>query len=72
MPKVKAYDHEPFEKTMRRFKKAVDKSDILKDLRQKEFHEKPSAVRKRKQAAAVKRAQKTEYENRLPNQDRKY
>lgn len=72
MPKVKSYDNEPFEKTLRRFKKAVDKSDILKDLREKEFHEKPSAVRKRKMAAAVKRAQKIERETQLPNKNRKF
>lgn len=72
MPKVTSYSNEPFEKTLRRFKKAVDKSNILKDLRKKEFHEKPSSVRKRNNAAAVKRAQKIHLENQLPNQNRKY
>lgn len=72
MPKVTSYSNEPFEKTLRRFKKAVDKSDTMKDLRKKEFHEKPSSVRKRNKAAAVKRAQKIHSENQLPNQNRKY
>lgn len=72
MPKVTSYSNEPFEKTLRRFKKAVDKSNILKDLHKKEFYEKPSSIRKRTKAAAVKRAQKILQEHQLPNQNRKY
>lgn len=72
MPKVTSHTNEPFEKTMGRFKKAVDKSNILKDARKKEFFEKPCAVRKRTKAAAVKRSQKIHQENQLPNQNRKY
>jgi len=44
-PKFKG---EPFEKMFRRFRNQVDRAGILKDLRKKEFYEKPSAVRHRK------------------------
>lgn len=72
MPKVTSHSNEPFEKTLRRFKKAVDKSNILKDTRKYEFYEKPSSIRKRNKAIAIKRAQRIQQENQLPNQNRKY
>jgi len=40
---------------MRRFKRSVEKTGLLTDLRAREFYEKPTAERKRKLAAAVKR-----------------
>lgn len=72
MPRVTTRPNEPFEKTMRRFKKAVDRADILQDLRDREFHEKPSLKRKKTRAAAIKRTQKEMRENQLPNRNRKY
>jgi small subunit ribosomal protein S21 len=72
MPTVKVRDNEPFEVALKRFKKIVDNSDVLKDLRKKEYYEKPSAKRKRRKAAAVKRWEKKSQENQLPNQNRKY
>lgn len=53
---VKARSGESFESLMNRFKKVVEKSGILADLKRHEFYEKPSVRRKRKQAAASKRA----------------
>jgi len=53
---VKAKEGERFESLLRRFRKAVEKSGVLSDLRKKEFFEKPSVKRKRQQAAARKRA----------------
>jgi small subunit ribosomal protein S21 len=53
---VKAKAGESFESLMKRFKKAVERSGILTDLKKHEFYEKPSVKRKRKQAAARKRA----------------
>ena len=55
---VKLKPGESFESLMKRFKKAVERSGILSDLRKHEFYEKPSVQRKRKQAAARKRAVK--------------
>ena len=47
-----------FEAAMRRFNKAVEKANTLNDVRKHEFYEKPSEVRKRRKAAAVKRARR--------------
>lgn len=67
MPKVSLkHPNESFESLMRRFKKAVEKSDILKVLREYEAYEKPCEMRKRKKAAAVKRWARTRYELSLP------
>lgn len=49
---------ESFDSLLRRFKKSVDKEDILKDYRKKEFFEKPCSKRKRAKAAARKRTEK--------------
>jgi len=68
MAKVKLkHPKESFESLLRRFKKAVDKDDIIKDFRKNEFFEKPSEKRKRAKAAAIKRAQKQRTSEALPN-----
>ena len=68
MPTVRVKENEPFEVALRRFKRTVEKTGLLTELRAREFYEKPTAYRKRKLAAAVKRHYK-----RLRNQtlDRK-
>ena len=43
------------EKALRKFKKKIQASGILDDLRSKEFYEKPTTARKRKKAAAIAR-----------------
>lgn len=48
-----------FERALRKFKKKVDESGVLKDVRNHEFYEKPSQERKAKKAAARKRWLKT-------------
>lgn len=55
MPVVNVRDNEPFDIALRRFKRACDKAGIPSKLRQMEFYEKPTAKRKRKKLAAVKR-----------------
>lgn len=55
MPSVKIKDTEPFDIALRRFKRACEKAGVLAEVRSREFYEKPTAVRKRKAAAAVKR-----------------
>lgn len=55
MPTVKVKDTEPFDVALRRFKRSCEKAGILAEVRRREFYEKPTAVRKRKAAAAVKR-----------------
>lgn len=60
------HPNESFESLMRRFKKSVERSDILKILREYEAYEKPSERNKRLKAAAVKRWKRREYELSLP------
>ncbi len=55
MPAVKLRENEPFEVALRRFKRTCEKAGVLTETRRREFYEKPTAVRKRKAAAAVKR-----------------
>ncbi|MEH6627235.1 MAG: 30S ribosomal protein S21 [Motiliproteus sp.] len=65
MPSVKVRDSEPFDIALRRFKRSCEKAGVLAEVRRREFYEKPTSVRKRKAAAAVKRhAKKLLRENR--------
>ena len=55
MPSVRMKENEPFEVAMRRFKRTCEKAGVLSEVRRREFYEKPTSIRKRKKAAAVKR-----------------
>lgn len=55
MPKVKIKPEENFESALRRFKRKCDKENIMSEKRRREFYEKPTEVRARKHAAAIKR-----------------
>ena len=55
MPTIRVKENEPFEVALRRFKRTIEKSGLLTELRAREFYEKPTAERKRKKAAAIKR-----------------
>lgn len=55
MPNIRIKEHESFDVAVRRFKRACEKAGIPAKLRQIEYYEKPTAKRKRKRAAAVKR-----------------
>ena len=55
MPSVKVKENEPFDVALRRWKRTCEKAGVLSEVRRREFYEKPTAVRKRKAAAAVKR-----------------
>jgi small subunit ribosomal protein S21 len=58
MPGIRLKENEPFEVAIRRFKRTIEKTGILTELRAREFYEKPTSERKRKLAAAVKRHHK--------------
>ena len=58
MPAIRVKENEPFEVAMRRFKRGIEKTGLLTELRAREFYDKPTTERKRKNAAAVKRLQK--------------
>ncbi len=55
MPNVRVKENEPFEVALRRFKRSCEKAGVLAEVRRREFYEKPTAERKRRAAAAVKR-----------------
>ena len=58
MPAVRVKENEPFDIALRRFKRSCEKAGVLAEVRRREFYEKPTSVRKRKKAAAVKRSLK--------------
>jgi small subunit ribosomal protein S21 len=66
MPTIRLKENEPFDVALRRFKRAVEKTGLLTELRAREFYEKPTAERKRKHAAAVKRRYKRMRSQMLP------
>ena len=55
MPSIKLREGESLDSAIRKLKRAVEKTGTPKELRQREFYEPPSKVRKRKAAAAKKR-----------------
>lgn len=55
MPGIKVKDGESFESALRRFKKQVEKSGVLSEVRKREYFEKPSIKKKKKMIAARKR-----------------
>ena len=65
MPSIKIKTNESFDIGLRKFKRACEKAGIIPEIRKREFYEKPTSVRKRKAAAAVKREAKNLRSNRL-------
>ncbi len=63
MPSVRIRDNEPFDFALRRFKRACEKAGVLAEAHRREYYEKPTQVRKRKAAAAVKRHRKRQSKN---------
>jgi small subunit ribosomal protein S21 len=55
-----------FNSALRKFKKKVDDSGLLEDLRAKMFYEKPTTERKRKKGAAKARLRKRLRDQSLP------
>ena len=49
---------ENLERALRRFKRKVQRSGLYSELRKRRFYEKPSAQRKRKREAAIRRARR--------------
>ena len=59
------HKEESFESLMRRFKKSCEKSNIILDVKKKEFYEKPSSVGKRTRDIAKKKEQKRQEDQRI-------
>ncbi|MDD5456917.1 MAG: 30S ribosomal protein S21 [Candidatus Margulisbacteria bacterium] len=47
--------NESFDKVLRRFKKKVKEEGILQEVKKREFYEKPSEIKKRRDRAAARR-----------------
>ena len=58
MTGVRAGDNESFESLLKRFNKRVQQDGILSEIRHREYFEKPSVKRKRKEAAKKRKAAK--------------
>ena len=63
---VTVRETENINQALRRFKKKVDESGLLEDLRSKEFYEKPTTARKRAKGAAKARWRKKLRDQQLP------
>jgi small subunit ribosomal protein S21 len=48
-------ENEPFDKALKRFKRLVEKEGILTEVRRRQFYEKPSEKKKRRERQARKR-----------------
>ena len=59
-------EFENINQALRRFKKKIDESNILEDIRKNEYYEKPTTTRKRKKSAAKSRWAKVLREAELP------
>lgn len=58
MPSVRIKQDEPFDLILRRFRRSCEKAGVFTESRRREFYEKPTSIKKRKAAAAVKREKK--------------
>ncbi|MCD4814391.1 30S ribosomal protein S21 [bacterium] len=58
MIEIRVKDSENFEAALRRFKKEVQQSGVLSEMRRREHYEKPSVKKKLKILAAKKKARK--------------
>ena len=72
MVKLQVREKESIQEAVRRFRKLVERSGIKKEMRRREFYEKPTSVRKRKAAAAVKRHLKKISREQARMQQRRY
>lgn len=55
---IKVRDNESFEKALKRFTKACEKSGLMADIKKHQHFEKPSERRKRKENAAKRKMRK--------------
>ncbi len=67
MTKVLLKENEPFDVVMRRFRRTVERTGLIQELKSRMAYEKPTTERKRKKAAAVARLRKQIRCAQLPN-----
>ena len=68
--RIKARAGESVEQMMKRFKKLCEKEGLVKDIKRKEFYEKPSERRRRAMRKAVNRRIRETMPNRSPRPPR--
>ena len=56
---------ESFESLLRRFKKSCEKSNVLLEVKKREFYEKRSSISKRSRIIAKKKEQKRQEDQRI-------
>ena len=59
MAHVVADEHESFESLLKRFNKKVQQTGVLSEIRRREYYEKPSVNRKRKEATKRRKSART-------------
>jgi len=58
MVKLRLRDREPIQEAVRRFRKLVERSGIKREMRSREYYEKPSDIKRRSRLRAIRRAQR--------------
>ena len=58
MAEVVLHEGEPIDRALRRFKRKVQKEDIIKDLKRHAYYMKPGEKRRSKEASARRRLRK--------------
>ena len=58
MAYVKVDDNEPLEKSIKRFKRMVEKEGIIREWKKRECYEKPSTIKNRKNKALARKQMK--------------
>jgi len=66
MTTIRLKENEPVEVALRRFRREIERTGLIKDLRARTAYEKPTTERKRKKAAAVSRTRKRLRSQMLP------
>ena len=56
----------PFEVAFRKFRKKVESTGLLRELKERMHYEKPTTVRKQKKNAAIKRWEREQLKHKLP------
>jgi small subunit ribosomal protein S21 len=57
--KLTVRDRESIQEAVRRFRKLVERSGIKKEMRRREYYEKPSEIRRRARLRAERRTRRT-------------
>ncbi|MCX7026062.1 MAG: 30S ribosomal protein S21 [Spirochaetes bacterium] len=58
MRQITVEEGEPLEKAIKRFKRMVEKEGIIREWKRREYFEKPSTIKNRKQKALVRKLMK--------------